>query len=124
MVCGSCGKEFNDMTLLPCPSCAELACPKCSKDELCRKCMEEIRDRDHEEAVRQRSSGAEPPQDLQSTANTSECLISDSVLSHAKLTLGMLADWGGRTYEGDMLSDSLDKRERQHLQKRCPHLKE
>ena len=74
--------------------------------------------------VNARSSGAEPPQDLPTTLNTSSVAISDDVLRVSKITLGMLSDWGGTRYQGDTLPATMDKREQKYFGKRYKHLPE
>ncbi len=63
--------------------------------------MQKLRDDEQREAVSMRSGGAESPQDLPTTANTAAVIVPDQVLQKAKITLGMLADWGGSRYIGD-----------------------
>ena len=37
--CSDCGAQVNTMTLVPCPQCSRLACPKCfGKNALCQQC--------------------------------------------------------------------------------------
>ena len=47
------------------------------------------------------------PQVTPSTSDTSESFIADDSPRHMKLIGGMLANWGGSTYRGDLLPDNL-----------------
>ena len=86
--------------------------------------MDKRKDEEHEEAVAEGVSGAEPSQTPLTMASNSESYVSDGVLRRAKIKRGMLAEWGGEKYKRGILPTGLDEKESKHFLKRYAHLKE
>ena len=59
-----------------------------------------------------------------STSDTSESFIADDSLRHMKLVGGMLVNWGGDTYRGDLLPEHLTPEVRKEFANNYSVLKE
>ena len=120
--CDICQHKFNEMTLIPCSQCEQLVCPKCfGKDTVCRECIEhsEMEQREYADGLRSQPAPDVLENDPAGVMTSHGEFLSSRVdLRSMRLSCGMLADWGGDVYRGDMLPKHLDEMvARLHLDK-------
>ena len=149
LTCACCGQRQHELTIMECGECHEPTCSKCMLHEQCKGCQHKKDLAEDAETINNalkyleswaKDNKVEQIEEVDPTnftqmqltytyigervQNQMTCPV-DNELKEMSLQNGMLKDWGGKKYTGDILPfDSMDEDMIKYLAKKYKHMPE